>query len=65
MYLGGVEYEDGGVVFDGEKYVGKVDGEEHVGKKYVGSDRRNVIVMVSNIYNLLLLYIYLSILTLI
>lgn len=60
LYLGGVEYEGGGVIFDGEKYVGKVDGEEHVGKEYVGGDRRNVIVMVSNIYNLLLLlYIYL------
>jgi len=60
LYLGGVEYEGGGVVFDGEKYVGKKDGDKHVGKEYVGGDRRNVIVMVSNIYNLLLLlYIYL------
>jgi len=60
LYLGGVEYEGGGVIFDGEKYVGKVDGEEHVGKEYVGGNRRNVIVMVSNIcYLLLLLYIYL------
>ena len=47
LYLGGVEYEGGGVIFDGEKYVGKVDGEEHVGKEYVGGSRRNVICMVS------------------
>jgi len=40
LYLGGVEYEgEGGGV--------TLDGEEHVGKEYVGGDRRNVICMVS------------------